>query len=104
MRMGRITREKFIQTSALKKKGLRRSPFPPSCSCPSIQTSALKKKGLRRVTASEVRSLDHSNVCPEEEGIKTGAERNGCFSEADSNVCPEEEGIKTYGEAGCSCK
>ena len=37
----------------------------------TIQTSALKKKGLRRHYFSSFAGYDDSNVRPEEEGIKT---------------------------------
>ena len=60
----------MIQTSALKKKGLRpNSPFVKRRT--TIQTSALKKKGLRRYFVTLVERKRYSNVRPEEEGIKT---------------------------------
>ena len=60
-----------IQTSALKKKGLRPMGRSASRSPATIQTSALKKKGLRQLPAGVNACYAYSNVCPEEEGIKT---------------------------------
>ena len=45
-----------------------RDRFPPRA---GIQTSALKKKGLRHLFERGDGSKSYSNVCPEEEGIKT---------------------------------
>ena len=46
-------------------------PSMPSGIRGKIQTSALKKKGLRHAFHAFWNSGEDSNVCPEEEGIKT---------------------------------
>ena len=61
----------------------------------SIQTSALKKKGLRHDHRAPARRHGHSNVRPEEEGIKTQTSMSCTYHAIHSNVRPEEEGIKT---------
>ena len=61
-----------LQLSALTKKGLRH-PRRVSPARPGLQLSALTKKGLRREMTETGGGDIPSALCPDEEGIKTGA-------------------------------
>ncbi len=86
----------MVGIHALKKKGLRLSPFGSYLLLSCVGIHALKKKGLRLLARRKTSRQDERwNPCPEEEGIKTHLRISAISESAGWNPCPEEEGIKT---------